>query len=134
MTTFVSLSKPTRATQYMAPKWAANVQTRVLRSKWGIELAPGADFRFLLESGKEAGTEVETVGPTQRASANLGVLRPTKYQVLVVLNPELQEVATVQGPQLIEPGEETGLVLWVHAHRSLKLSDIQWLARLYLVE
>lgn len=134
MTTFVSLSKPSRFVQYARPLWADWINARILHSKWGVELHPSSDCRIELVSGKEAGTDVESLGPTQRGLIRVGLLRPTKYQLLVVTNPALQEAATVQGPQLIEPGEEARVDLYVHAHKTLRMSDVQWLVRLYLVE
>lgn len=140
MTTFVSLSKPSRFTQYARPLWADQVNPHVLHSKWGVEVHPAGNCRIELLSGKAAagadgsGQEVEELKPTQRGLIRIGTIRPTKYQVLVVTNPALQEAATVQAPQLLEPGEECKLDIYLHAHRTLRMSDVQWLVRLYLVE
>jgi len=138
VTTFVSLSKPSRFQMYAKPTWNPTVQSHVLRSKWGMEVHPMSNCCIELLSGTAAkgslGSEVESLGPTQRGRIHLCDLEPSKYQVMVVVNPALQEVAAVQAPQLVEPGERVAVSLYVHAHKTLRMSDVQWLARLYLVE
>lgn len=136
MTTFLSVSKPSRVGAYISPKAANDCTWKVLHSKWGISwhLGPGSSFELL--SGKEAGARLEVLAPTQRGRLWLGIVVPKKMQVMCVVNPRFHELAAVGGPTLAEPGEITELSLVVSAFKAVDLADWanDWIMRCYAVE
>jgi hypothetical protein len=126
----------TRVGLHLKPRLASGFEWRPLNSKFGVSIcaAEGYAPTATLISGKEAGVEVERLGPTQRGILKLGRITPYKYQCMVAINPAFNEVATVQAPLIFEPKYEVALDLVVTAHREVVFEDYEWMVRLYLFE
>lgn len=144
MTTFVHVPNATRIGLHLAPKLFDAFERKTLRSKFGIQIGPRTialdgetsikPVEADLISGKDAGTRTATIGANQRAVLTLGSIFPKKYQALIIINPEFNILATVQHPQVVEPKESSLVRLVINAHKELKLADLEWYARVYLVE
>lgn len=136
MSALVHLPNATRIKLHLRPEPAEGFVAVSTKTKFGVEfrategIAPAAT----LLSGKEAGAKVETIGPNQRAVLSLGIFVPYKYQAIVAINPAFNTVATVVGPQIVEPKEEVALDLVINAHKEVNLASFSWFARVYMFE
>lgn len=134
MSALVHLPHSTRVNMYLKPRAAEGFSTQITRSKFGVEFQATSAVVAELLSGKEAGTAVGKVAANQRAKLILGTVEPTKYQAIVSVNPAFNEVATVQAPLILEPKEETSLILIINAHKEVDLSKLGWFVRVYMFE
>lgn len=136
MSSLVHLPNNTRISLHVKPDLAEGFHTAQIRTKFGVEIRPNADFVVTAEllSGKEAGTQVAKVSANQRALLRLGSITPYKYQALVSINPEFNLLAAVAAPLMVEPKEAAQLDLVITAHKEVDLSKFDWFCRVYLFE
>lgn len=136
MSALVHLPNGTRIKLHMRPEPAEGFVAISTKTKFGVEFRAqeGMSPVATLLSGKEAGNQVGAIGPNQRAVLSLGIFSPYKYQAIVAINPAFNQIATVVGPQIVEPKEETLLDLVINAHKEVKLSEFTWFARVYMFE
>ena len=86
-------------------------------------------------SGKDAGAVLEglLIPSGKTAKLEVGELTPRYGHVLISINPDLLEVATVSCPAVLEPVKQS-LSLIIQARASVDLHAYPWIARLYLVQ
>jgi len=136
MSSFVCLPNATRIGLHLRPEAAEGFYVRQLNSKFGVEIRAkeGILPQAELLSGKDAGTLVAKLAPNQRAVLRMGWIQPYKYQAMLVPNPTLLPIATVQHALIVEPKEETELALFINSHKEVDLTALEWLVRIYLFE
>lgn len=136
MPTFVSLPNATRISLHLAPTPVGPYEIKQLRSKFGVQFVRKEEenAKASLVSGKDAGTDVQVIGPNQRAVLTLGAITPYKYQAILAVNPAFNVVANVQAPLIIEPKETCPVRLVITAHKEIDLNDFDWFCRVYLFE
>jgi hypothetical protein len=136
MSALVHLPNPTRIKLHLKPEPNTQFAVVATRSKFGVEFQAleKQDIQAELLSGKEAGSYVSKIGPNQRALLSLGLVTPYKYQAIVSVNPELNSVATVMHPGILEPKATHFMDLYITAHKEVDLNDYNWFCRVYLFE
>ena len=135
---FVQLSNRTQVGLRLSPRPVAGLRWTHLRSKMGIQIeqdpeAAGEVPHALVLSGKEEGKLVTEIAPNQRACMTLGTVNPTKFQALLVPNPELGMLASVETALVIEPKDTQVIRLIITAHKAVRLADLAWYMRVYLL-
>ena len=84
---------------------------------------------------KDAGDElVSEMKANQKAVIQIGKIIPFRYNVMVVVNPELNGKVSINSPILLEAGEEVQLDIYLQSWKSLDVSELPWTVRLYVID
>lgn len=129
---FVNLNKGIILNKYARLVAGSGIETRPTVSKVGVELFGSPEVIFV--GGENDGKLVDgAVRANQTVLIKLGSISPQKFHMLFVPNPDLARAGTVGAPSLVEP-EPTELTITFRAARQVDLSELKYVARLYLLD
>jgi hypothetical protein len=133
MSALVKLAMNSRKANYLRYEPVDGIELINTATSLGIEVRGGDLIKF---GGQEDGIPLEggVVKSNSRALLKLGRINPSKYQILVEVNPQLYRYAQVFGPSIIEPGDEMELELVIHAFKQMDINYLSYAVRLYLID
>lgn len=132
MSALVKLSTISRQSNYMRFVPAnEDVTIRGTATMMGVQISGG---NMIAATGDDAGEFVDAIKAGKRGIINLGTINPSKYQVLVECNPALHAIASVGHARIIEPGDNIPLELHISANKTVDVSALDWVVRLYMLD
>ena len=101
-------------------------------SLMGLRVRPG---EAVLLGGKSDGELTSIVEVNQLALIYPNVtIKPTKYQTLISVNPELLRYGTCSYSTIVEPGEGENIFIQFKAARRTDLNELEYLLTLYQLD
>lgn len=132
MPMFININKGGMLTKYARYAPAEGISTRTTASKLGVELF-GTPEVILMGGDNDGKSPEGPIRANQTVLIRLGNVHPQKFHMLLVVNPDILRNGQVGSPSLIEP-EPTSLDFTFKASRQIDLSELPYLARLYLLD
>lgn len=91
----------------------------------------GGHIESLTGSDKEVQQGV--LMPNTTVKLSFGEMAPSRYEVLVTINPELTKVAMVSAPSILPPGKHE-ISITLKPFKKLELNSLPWIVAVYLID
>ena len=129
MNSIVKFTPSTKIKTYLRPENPDSVKTDP--TALGVEMKA---VRAILLSGENKGEEVEDVKVGQVVSLETTGIKPYRYQPFVTPNPALFELGAPRLPTYILPERNQIIRVVLKAEKAFKVSELEYLVGLLLVD